>query len=98
MSTSWNHLSYVPVEKLTSFVKNRYEAVVVAAREARKINSVLRMVGRDDRKAKVTTRALRRVAHGEVDYVYLDEQTEAVTEASTATANTENDAEQPSAG
>jgi len=49
--------------------------VVVAAREARKINSVMRMVGRDESKDKVTTRALKRVGRGDVDYVYIDEQT-----------------------
>ncbi len=32
-------MAYVPVEKVTKVVVNKYEAVVVAAREARKINS-----------------------------------------------------------
>lgn len=66
-------MSYVPVEKVTSVIKNKYEAVVVAAREARHINTIMRMVGRDDAKAKVTSRALNRVIKGDVDYVYLDE-------------------------
>jgi hypothetical protein len=34
------------------------------------------MVGRDDARHKVTTRALSRVMRGDVDYVYIDEQTE----------------------
>ena len=68
-------MAYVPVEKVTKVVVNKYEAVVVAAREARKINSVMRMVGRDESKDKVTTRALKRVGRGDVDYVYIDEQT-----------------------
>jgi len=68
-------MSYVPVEKVTSIIKNKYEAVVVAAREARHINTIMRMVGRDDAKAKVTSRALNRVTRGDVDYVYLDDQT-----------------------
>ena len=68
-------MSYVPVEKVCGIIKNKYEAVVVAAREARHINTIMRMVGRDDAKAKVTTRALNRVIRGDVDYVYLDEQT-----------------------
>ena len=67
-------MAYVPVEKVTKVVVNKYEAVVVAAREARKINSVMRMVGRDESKDKVTTRALKRVGRGDVDYVYIDEQ------------------------
>jgi DNA-directed RNA polymerase omega subunit len=66
-------MSYVPVEKVTSVIKNKYEAVVVAAREARHINTIMRMVGRDDAKAKVTSRALNRIIKGDVDYVYLDE-------------------------
>jgi DNA-directed RNA polymerase subunit K/omega len=68
-------MSYVPVEKVCGVIKNKFEAVVVAAREARHINTIMRMVGRDDAKAKVTTRALNRVIRGDVDYVYLDEQT-----------------------
>ena len=68
-------MSYVPVEKVTGSIKNKYEAVVVAAREARHINTIMRMVGRDDARHKVTTRALSRVMRGDVDYVYIDEQT-----------------------
>lgn len=67
-------MAYVPVEKITQVIRNKYEAVVVAAREARKINSVMRMVGRDESKDKVTSRAVKRVGRGDVDYVYLDEQ------------------------
>jgi DNA-directed RNA polymerase omega subunit len=69
-------MSYVPVEKVTGSIKNKYEAVVVAAREARHINTIMRMVGRDDARHKVTTRALSRVIRGDVDYLYIDEQTE----------------------
>lgn len=65
--------SYVPLEKVTAHVTNKYEAVVVAAAEARKINSVLRMVGRDEALEKVTSRALRRICTGDIDFVYLDE-------------------------
>jgi DNA-directed RNA polymerase omega subunit len=67
-------MSYVPVEKVTTVIKNKYEAVVVAAREARHINTIMRMVGRDDAKSKVTSRALNRVTRGDVDFVYIDEQ------------------------
>ena len=69
-------MSYVPVEKVTSVVKNKYEAVVVAAREAQHINTIQRMVGRDDAKQKVTSRALNRVIRGDVDFVYIDEHTQ----------------------
>ena len=67
-------MAYVPVEKVTQVVHNKYEAVVVAACEARKINSIMRMVGRDESKDKVTTRALKRVSRGDVDFVYIDVQ------------------------
>jgi len=67
-------MSYVPVERVTTVIKNKYEAVVVAAREARHINTIMRMVGRDDSKQKVTSRALNRVGRGDVDYVYIDDQ------------------------
>lgn len=72
-----DRMSYVPVENVTNNIKNKYEAVVVAAREARHINSIMRMVGRDDSRQKVTTRALNRVVRGDVDYVFLDEQMQA---------------------
>ncbi len=68
-------MAYVPVEEVTKVVKNKYEAVVVAAREARKINSAMRMVGREETKEKVTSRSLKRVGRGDVDFVYLEEQT-----------------------
>jgi len=67
-------MAYVPVEKVTKVIKNKYEAVVVAAREARKINSAMRMVGREETKEKVTSRSLKRVGRGDVDFVYLEEQ------------------------
>ena len=66
-------MSYVPVERVTTVIKNKYEAVVVAAREARHINTIMRMVGRDDAKQKVTSRALNRVTKGDVDYVFIDD-------------------------
>ena len=73
-------MSYVPVEKVTTVIRNKYEAVVVAAREARHINTIMRMVGRDDSRAKVTSRALNRVTRGDVDYVFIDQQTDGAAE------------------
>ena len=72
-------MSYVPVEKVTASIKNKYEAVVVAAREARHINTIMRMGGRDDARQKVTSRALNRVMRGDVDFLYIDEMTPAET-------------------
>jgi DNA-directed RNA polymerase omega subunit len=82
-------MSYVPVEKVTTVIHNKYEAVVVAAREARHINTIMRMVGRDDAKSKVTSRALNRVIRGDVDYVYLDDQTAAAASEETRVHATE---------
>ena len=90
--------SYVPMEKVTQVIENKYEAIVVAAREARKINSVLRMVGRDENLVKVTSRALRRVSVGDIDYVYLDDAPETdVPEVKASPENT-NHEEKPAAG
>jgi DNA-directed RNA polymerase omega subunit len=88
--------SYVPLEKVTQHVQNKYEAVVVAAAEARKINSVLRMVGRDEAQEKVTSRALRRICTGDIDYVYLDES-ERLAEAEAFAAEVTPTADTPAA-
>jgi DNA-directed RNA polymerase omega subunit len=91
-------MSYVPIEKVTSVIKNKYEAVVVAAREARHINTIMRMVGRDDAKLKVTTRALNRIMRGDVDYVYLDEHSglpEGATETQAAQPESHDNGSEP---
>jgi DNA-directed RNA polymerase subunit K/omega len=49
-----------------------YEMVVVAAREARRLNNRLRRLA-DERPEKVTTRAIERVLAGQVRFAYDDD-------------------------
>ena len=50
-------------------VSNKYELAIVAAREARRINSILRFSG-EELTEKVTMRALRKALNSEVKYHY----------------------------
>jgi len=50
---------------------NKYELSIVAAREARRLNNHMRMLGETETSsAKVTTIALSSTLHGEVAYQY----------------------------
>jgi DNA-directed RNA polymerase omega subunit len=60
----------VLIEKLTDAVPNKYEAVRVIAREARRINSLLMRGGTTDVEEKPTMMALRRLLEGKVKYIY----------------------------
>lgn len=50
---------------------NRYEKIMVAAREARRLNE-RHIMSRIEPKEKVTIEAIRRAEHGEVEYAYDD--------------------------
>ena len=50
-------------------VNNKYELAIVAAREARRINSILRFSG-EELTEKVTIRALKKALNSEVKYQY----------------------------
>jgi DNA-directed RNA polymerase subunit K/omega len=52
---------------------NKYEIAIIAAKEARRINDVLRHSG-EDMKEKVTLVAIERVAKGKVKFVYEEEE------------------------
>jgi DNA-directed RNA polymerase omega subunit len=52
---------------------NKYEIAIIAAKEARRINDVLRHSG-EDMKEKVTLVAIERVAKGKVKFVYDEEE------------------------
>jgi DNA-directed RNA polymerase subunit K/omega len=59
----------VLIEKIISVIDNKYEAVRVIAKEARRINSVLmRSEGEVDEKP--TMMALRRVLDNKIKFVY----------------------------
>jgi len=64
--------SYIPVDKLTDVISNKYEAVLVAAREARVQNSIsqLKELDPDAEQPKVTSLAIGRVIENEVKFFY----------------------------
>ncbi len=68
-------MGFIPVEKITERIDNKYEAVLIAAREARVQNSISQLEDRDPNAAypKVTTVALRCLIADKVRYYYGDE-------------------------
>ena len=68
-------MGFVPTEKLTAIVDNKYEAILIAAREARVRNSIAQLSDWDpdiDR-PKITSVALDRLTEGQVDWRYGEE-------------------------
>jgi DNA-directed RNA polymerase subunit K/omega len=57
---------------LSSF-PNKYEIAIIAAKEARRINDVIRHSG-EDIKGKVTLVAIDRVAKGKVKFAYEEQE------------------------
>ncbi len=68
-------MGFIPVEKITDLIENKYEAVLIAAREARVQNSISQLEDRDPNVmyAKVTTVALECLIEDKVRYYYGDE-------------------------
>lgn len=62
----------VLIEKLTAIIANKYEAVRVMAKEARRINSLLIRGAQSEVEEKPTMMALKRVLDGKVRYDYVD--------------------------
>jgi len=52
---------------------NKYEIAIIAAKEARRINEILRQTG-EEQKEKVTLTAIERVAKGKVKFAYEEEE------------------------
>jgi DNA-directed RNA polymerase omega subunit len=57
------------MEKILSHISNRYEAVRVMAKEARRVNLIIRMSG-EEIEEKPTSIAMRRLVEGKVKYIY----------------------------
>lgn len=57
------------MEKILEQIPNRYEAIRVMAREARRINTIIRLSG-EEIENKPTTIALKRLIGGKVKYKY----------------------------
>jgi DNA-directed RNA polymerase omega subunit len=62
----------VLIEKLTDVISNKYEAVRVIAKEARRINSLLIRGAQVELEEKPTMMALRRVLDKRVKYDYAE--------------------------
>ena len=60
----------VLIERLTEVIANKYEAVRVIAKEARRINSLLIRGAQGELEEKPTMMALRRVLDGRVKFGY----------------------------
>ena len=57
------------MEKILSQIDNRYEAIRVIAREARRINTIIQMSG-EEIEEKPTSIAINRLVEGKVKYKY----------------------------
>jgi DNA-directed RNA polymerase omega subunit len=62
----------VLIEKLTDVISNKYEAVRVIAKEARRINSLLIRGAQSEVDEKPTMMALRRVLESKVKFDYAE--------------------------
>ena len=54
-------------------IPNRYEAVRVMAKEARRINTIIKLSG-EEIEDKPTTIAMRRLIEGKVKYTYEEQE------------------------
>ena len=62
----------VLIEEITKTIDNRYEAVRVMAKEARRLNSLIIRGAQADADFKPTTAALQRVIDCKVKYEYVE--------------------------
>jgi DNA-directed RNA polymerase subunit K/omega len=62
----------VLIEKITKNIDNRYEAVRVMAKEARRLNSLIIRGAQADAEFKPTSAAVQRVIEEKVKYEYVD--------------------------
>ncbi len=69
-------MTFMPIEKLTRNTLNKYQAVMIVAREARRINRIPKEERGEDGSKRVTTLAMRRVAEGWVSFIMDEEKGE----------------------
>ncbi len=62
----------VLIEKITKIIPNRYEAVRVMAKEARRLNSLILRGAEADPDFKPTSAAVHRVIENRVKFQYID--------------------------
>jgi len=65
----------VIIEKINARVKNRYEAVRVMAREARRLNSLVVRGAEPEPDFKPTSTAVKRMINGKITFQYVEETT-----------------------
>jgi DNA-directed RNA polymerase omega subunit len=65
----------VLIDKLTGVIPNKYEAVRVIAKEARRINALLVHGAQGELEEKPTVMALHRVLDNKIKFKYSDEET-----------------------
>lgn len=66
----------VLIEKITEHISNRYEAVRVMAKEARRLNSLVIRGAQADADFKPTSAAVQRVIADKVKYEYVERDEE----------------------
>lgn len=66
-------MTYIPRQKVTQLIPNKFEAIKVAALEARRLNDRARMFG-VALPGKITTLAVNRLIDGKVEWFDLKER------------------------
>lgn len=64
-----------PMEKILKVIENRYEAIRVMAKEARRVNTLIRL-SQEEVEDKPTTIAMNRVIDGKVKFEYEEPEGE----------------------
>jgi len=64
-------MNMATLERILEIVPNRYEAVRIMAKEARRINILIHLSG-EEIEEKPTTIAMRRLVDGKVKYTYAE--------------------------
>lgn len=70
-------MDLIPLERIEKVVSNLYEAVAIAAKEARRINLCRKREeakGTQDETKKVTVEALKRLTSGKIRYLYRSDE------------------------
>jgi DNA-directed RNA polymerase omega subunit len=68
-------MNRAPLERILDVVANRYEAVRIMAKEARRINTLIRVSGQEIEE-KPTSIAMKRLVDGKVKFTYADAEPE----------------------
>lgn len=63
------------MERILTRVPNRYEAIRITAKEARRVNNLIKLSG-EEIEEKPTTIAIKRLIEGKVKYAYAEQEEE----------------------